>query len=129
MALDKVRLISTDNNILIPLFPVLLKSVIYYFTFFIYIFLFPRSVNFVCESDPKDHVSYRHHFENFVFDVVLCKIHIQISQYLFSFCNKKYLTVGIIPKANTKIAERGNSDTLTYKYMTAHFPGLVQAGQ
>ena len=61
--------------------------------------------------------------------------------------NKKYYKVGTIPKSNIKIVERGKIDTpntqihdrslswlgtglvtipLTHKYMTAHFPGLVQ---
>ena len=39
--------------------------------------------------------------------------------------NKKYHTVGIIPKLDIKIARRGKIDTLTHKYMAAHFPGLV----
>jgi hypothetical protein len=40
---------------------------------------------------------------------------------------KKYQIVGIIPKSNRKIVERGKIDT--HKYMTACFPGLVQALQ
>jgi hypothetical protein len=38
--------------------------------------------------------------------------------------NKKYHTVGT--KSNRKIVERGKLIPLTHKYMTAHFPGLVQ---
>ena len=37
--------------------------------------------------------------------------------------NKKYQTVGIVLKSNRKILEIGK----TYIYMTAYFPGLVQA--
>ena len=40
--------------------------------------------------------------------------------------NQKYQTVGTIPESNIKIVERGKSLTLTYKYMTADFPSLVQ---
>ena len=40
---------------------------------------------------------------------------------------KKYHTVGTFPKSNIKITERGNIDTLTYKYPIAQFSGLVQA--
>jgi protein-arginine kinase activator protein McsA len=41
---------------------------------------------------------------------------------------KKYHTVGTVPKHSKKIVERGKIDTLN-KYMTALFPGLVQALQ
>ena len=40
--------------------------------------------------------------------------------------NKKYHTVRTFPKSNRKIVERGKLIPLTHKYMTAHFPGLVQ---
>jgi hypothetical protein len=44
--------------------------------------------------------------------------------------NKKYCTVGTIPTSTIKAVERGNIDTPhTHKYMTAHFPGLIQALQ
>jgi len=45
--------------------------------------------------------------------------------------NRKYHTVGTVPKSNRKIVERGKIkiDTPTHKYMTAHFPVLVQALQ
>ena len=43
--------------------------------------------------------------------------------------NKKYHTVGIVPKSNIKIVERDKIDTLTHKYMTAHFPCLVKVLQ
>ena len=39
--------------------------------------------------------------------------------------NKKYHPVRTFPTFNCKIIERVNTDTLTHKYMTAHFPGLV----
>jgi hypothetical protein len=42
--------------------------------------------------------------------------------------NKKYHTVGTIPKSNTKMV-KGTIDTLTHKYMAAHFPGLAQTLQ
>jgi hypothetical protein len=42
--------------------------------------------------------------------------------------NKKYHTVGTIPKSNTKMV-KGTIDTLTHKYMAAHFPGLAQTIQ
>jgi hypothetical protein len=42
--------------------------------------------------------------------------------------NNKYYTAGTIPKSNRKIAEREvKSIPLTHKYMTIHFPGLLQA--
>jgi len=41
--------------------------------------------------------------------------------------NKKYHTVGPIPKSNIKIVERGQIDTLAQKYMTVHYSGLVLA--
>jgi len=41
--------------------------------------------------------------------------------------NKKYLIVGIFRTFNRKIVERGKIET--HVYMTAHFPGLVQALQ
>ena len=37
--------------------------------------------------------------------------------------------IGTIPKSNTKIADRGNTDTRIHKHTTTHFPGLVQALQ
>ena len=45
--------------------------------------------------------------------------------------NRKYHTVGTVPKSNRKIVERGKIkiDTPTHKYMTVHCPGLVQALQ
>jgi hypothetical protein len=43
--------------------------------------------------------------------------------------NKKYHTVGTIPKSNVKIDERGKIDTLAHTKMTVHFPGLVHALQ
>ena len=41
---------------------------------------------------------------------------------------RKYFTIGTITKSNKKykIAERYKIDTLTHKYMSAHYPGLVQ---
>ena len=42
---------------------------------------------------------------------------------------KNIHTVGTIPKSNIKIAERNKIDTIAHKYMTAHFPGLIQALQ
>ena len=48
-----------------------------------------------------------------------------------NICNKmkskKYHFVGTVQKSNRKIDENANSISLTYKYMTAHFPGLEQA--
>ena len=38
--------------------------------------------------------------------------------------NKQYSTV---PKFKRKIVDGYRTDTLTHIYMTAHFPGLVQA--
>jgi hypothetical protein len=35
--------------------------------------------------------------------------------------------IGTVLKCNRKIVERGKINTLTHKYMTAHFPGLVHA--
>jgi hypothetical protein len=46
--------------------------------------------------------------------------------------NRKYHTVGTVPKSNRKLVEReakSKIDTPTRKYMTAHFPVLVQALQ
>jgi hypothetical protein len=44
--------------------------------------------------------------------------------------NEIYHTVGIFPKFNRKIVERGKIDTSkTHKYMTDHFPDLEQALQ
>ena len=40
---------------------------------------------------------------------------------------KKYHSVGTVQKSDRKIDENANSISLTYKYMTAHFPGLEQA--
>ena len=40
---------------------------------------------------------------------------------------KKYHTAGTIQNSNIKIVERDKINTLTRKYMTVHFPGLVQA--
>jgi len=47
---------------------------------------------------------------------------------------KKYHIVRTIAKSNIKIIERGKIDTnntqihdVTHNYVTAHFPGLVQA--
>ena len=37
--------------------------------------------------------------------------------------------VGTAIKSNNKIVERGRIYTTTHKYMTYHFPGLVQAFQ
>ena len=42
--------------------------------------------------------------------------------------NKKYHTVGTVPKHRGKITERDKIDTLN-KYTTVLFPGLVQALQ
>ena len=39
--------------------------------------------------------------------------------------NRKQTTVGIIPKLNIKIVERGKIDTPTHKYMPAHFLGFL----
>jgi hypothetical protein len=39
--------------------------------------------------------------------------------------NRKKNTVGIIPKSNIKVVEKGKIDTLTHKYLTAHFPGFL----
>jgi hypothetical protein len=39
--------------------------------------------------------------------------------------NKKYYTVGTVPKYTRKIIERNTIDSLT-QYMTAHFPGIVE---
>ena len=41
---------------------------------------------------------------------------------------KKYHMIRTIPKSNKQIVERGKNYT-TNKYMTANFPGLVQALQ
>ena len=38
--------------------------------------------------------------------------------------SKKYYKVETVVKSNRK---KSQNDTLTHKYMTAHFPGLVQA--
>jgi hypothetical protein len=35
-------------------------------------------------------------------------------------------TVDAVPEFNNKIVEKGKIDTLSHKYMAAHFPGLVQ---
>jgi len=43
--------------------------------------------------------------------------------------NKKYHTAGRFPKSNRKIVKEAKSIPLTHKYMTAHFPDLVQALQ
>ena len=40
-----------------------------------------------------------------------------------------WLNVGIHPKSNRKIVERGKIDHLTPKYMTTHIPGMGQAVQ
>jgi len=50
-----------------------------------------------------------------------------VSALLNKMKNKKYHTVGPVLKSKVKIVERGKIDTLTHQYMTAHFPGLVQA--
>jgi hypothetical protein len=42
---------------------------------------------------------------------------------------KKYHTFGTVPNSNREIVGRGNIDTLRHKYLTDHFPGLVQALQ
>ena len=43
---------------------------------------------------------------------------------------RKYHTVGTFPKPNRKFVEKGTKCThLTHKYMTYHFPGLVQSLQ
>jgi len=42
--------------------------------------------------------------------------------------NKKYHTVGTVPKSNRIILERGEKDKIN-KYMTAHSTGLAQALQ
>ena len=39
--------------------------------------------------------------------------------------NKKYHTVGTIPKSNIKIIERGKIDTTNIQIHDSHFPGLV----
>ena len=41
--------------------------------------------------------------------------------------SQKYHIVGTAPKSNRKIVERGNVDINTCKYLTADFPGLIQA--
>ena len=38
---------------------------------------------------------------------------------------KKYHTLGTIPKSNIKIVEKGKGDTPTHKYKTAYFPGIT----
>jgi len=44
--------------------------------------------------------------------------------------NKRYYTIGKVPKPNRKIIDKDEiSIPLTHKYMTADFPGLVQALQ
>ena len=56
----------------------------------------------------------------------LCaKFTFKYSNSCFLFFNKKYHTVGKVPKSNTKIAERDKTDTQTHD----HCPGLIQAGQ
>ena len=51
-------------------------------------------------------------------------------QYLLYQSEKqKYDTVGTIPKSNIKIIERGKINTLTHKYMTAHWLDLVHVLQ
>jgi hypothetical protein len=42
---------------------------------------------------------------------------------------KKHLTVETIPKSNINMVERGKSIPQTRQYITAYFPGLVQALQ
>ena len=39
--------------------------------------------------------------------------------------SRKKNTVEIIPKSNIKIVENGKIDTLTHKYLTAHFLGFI----
>jgi hypothetical protein len=39
---------------------------------------------------------------------------------------RKNHAFGIVPKVNGKIVERGKIDTLTHKYMTTRFSGLIQ---
>jgi hypothetical protein len=39
--------------------------------------------------------------------------------------NKTCDTVGTVLKYKRKIVERGKIDTLTFKYMIAHFPGFI----
>ena len=46
--------------------------------------------------------------------------------YINKMKNKKYHTVGTIPKSNIKIVVRGKMIPITHKYMITHFPGLVQ---
>jgi hypothetical protein len=43
--------------------------------------------------------------------------------------NKEYNTVGTFLKSQRKYYEEAKFIPLTHKYMTAHFPGLVQACQ
>ena len=44
--------------------------------------------------------------------------------------NKKYHTVGTVPKSKWKIVEKGKIDTSkTQIYMTDHFAGLVHTSQ
>jgi len=50
------------------------------------------------------------------------------NKYIIKKKNKKYHSVGTILKSNIKIVGRGKIDTPN-KYMTAHYPGLVQALQ
>jgi hypothetical protein len=38
---------------------------------------------------------------------------------------QKKPTVGIIPKSNIKIVEKSKIDTLSHKYLTAHFLGFL----
>ena len=57
-----------------------------------------------------------------------------VSIYVDKIKNTKYHTIGKTPKSNIKTIERGKIDTrdtqihdVTHKYMTAHFPDMVQA--
>jgi hypothetical protein len=43
--------------------------------------------------------------------------------------NKEYNTVETFPKSQRKYYEEAKFIPLTHKYMTTHFPGLVQACQ
>jgi hypothetical protein len=59
---------------------------------------------------------------------------LSLSVFLFIKLKKptEYHTMGTIPKSNRKVVEREAkivTPGFTHKYMTAHFPGLVQALQ
>ena len=43
--------------------------------------------------------------------------------------NKNYITVETITKSNIKVVQRGKLNALTRKYISVHFPVLLQALQ